>query len=207
MPTELTQEVHPGVYFGAVSQDYMLNVPAVVIPIACFDHMTDTEIGKAARIVLPTVNFARALSVADWFNCHGDQKRIPTDLAEERYAQQHELLQSFAGKDPEIDKALCVLRIAQECLERDRTRQREKEAKKLRHIPTRTDLLRRDIQERYENVFIKIGRRDGFHCQACNTSHDLEIDHIVAINNDGNNNMGNLQLLCKSCNCKKGDRE
>src|SRR5262245_20652544 len=106
MPVELTKEVKPGMFFGAVSKDYALELPAVVIPIAHIAAMTDAEIGAAARALIPFVDFARALAVADWFNGHGNTGHVPTALAEETHQEQHALLRRFAGHDPEIDKAL-----------------------------------------------------------------------------------------------------
>ena len=41
-------------------------------------------------------------------------------------------------------------------------------------------------------------------CSKCGSSKSLTIDHIKAIANGGDNSLANLQVLCKSCNSKKG---
>ena len=66
--------------------------------------------------------------------------------------------------------------------------------------------IRAELQKNYDHIFISIGRRDGFCCAICGGASSLEIDHVVAVINGGNNDIVNLQLLCKSCNCKKGDK-
>jgi len=35
---------------------------------------------------------------------------------------------------------------------------------------------------------------------------NLEVDHVVPLNDEGAHAVSNFQLLCKSCNCSKGDR-
>lgn len=46
--------------------------------------------------------------------------------------------------------------------------------------------------------------RDGAVCRHCGTTKNLSVDHIVAIVNGGRNVLSNLQILCRSCNSKKG---
>ena len=42
-------------------------------------------------------------------------------------------------------------------------------------------------------------------CLCCGSENNLSIDHIIPINKGGENKLGNLQTLCKSCNSKKSD--
>ena len=49
-------------------------------------------------------------------------------------------------------------------------------------------------------------QRNNYQCQSCgkrNTETKLNIDHIVALANDGSNDISNLQVLCSKCNQKK----
>jgi len=47
-------------------------------------------------------------------------------------------------------------------------------------------------------------QRDGKRCSQCGATENLTIDHIIPISKDGTNDLDNLQVLCLSCNCKKG---
>ena len=64
---------------------------------------------------------------------------------------------------------------------------------------------RKEVNKDYNNLFVKIGRRDGFHCQMCKSTFDLQIDHVFPLSKGGNNDTENLQLLCFPCNLKKRD--
>jgi len=64
---------------------------------------------------------------------------------------------------------------------------------------------RREIAKDYDYYFMKVGRRDGYCCQGCNTVHGLTIDHINPLIEGGTNDLDNLQLLCKHCNGLKKD--
>ena len=44
------------------------------------------------------------------------------------------------------------------------------------------------------------------YCVHCSSSDDLAIDHIIALARGGTNDLENLQLLCRSCNSRKGAR-
>ena len=48
----------------------------------------------------------------------------------------------------------------------------------------------------------------GHQCQRpeCSATEDLEIDHVIPLSRGGRNDITNLQVLCKSCNCSKGNR-
>lgn len=53
---------------------------------------------------------------------------------------------------------------------------------------------------------IAVFKRDGFTCKHCGSKENLHADHIFPESKGGQATMENLQTLCKSCNCKKGDR-
>jgi hypothetical protein len=61
-----------------------------------------------------------------------------------------------------------------------------------------------DLQRRH--LFHELVNRDGEYCQHCGETSNLAVDHIVAIANGGGNDLENLQILCKSCNSRKGTK-
>lgn len=106
------------------------------------------------------------------------------------------------GVDPELWEMSYTL---QELEERIGQREAEKLAKA--QLKVRIQALRAEVQKNYDAWFVKIGRRDGFHCQHCKTTYELEIDHIIPLSKWGTNDLENLQLLCDPCNGKKSNRE
>lgn len=46
-------------------------------------------------------------------------------------------------------------------------------------------------------------KRDGYKCCMCGSTKNLEIDHIKSIYSGGENNVDNLQILCRHCNAGK----
>lgn len=49
-------------------------------------------------------------------------------------------------------------------------------------------------------------QRDNYRCVKCNSRLKLEIDHIVPISRGGDNDIDNLQTLCKTCNVRKSNK-
>ncbi len=51
-----------------------------------------------------------------------------------------------------------------------------------------------------------VWNRDQGKCAECGASEYLEFDHVIPFSRGGDNSVGNVQLLCRKCNLKKGDR-
>lgn len=52
-------------------------------------------------------------------------------------------------------------------------------------------------------VKVAVQKRDRGLCVVCQSSSRLEYDHIIPVSKGGTSTLGNIQLLCKSCNRKK----
>lgn len=53
-------------------------------------------------------------------------------------------------------------------------------------------------------VRVEVWQRDGGHCVDCSSQDKLEFDHIIPMAMGGGNTSRNLQLLCETCNRRKG---
>ena len=70
-------------------------------------------------------------------------------------------------------------------------------------VPDRSDTPTRHIPQAVRN---KVFARDGGCCVECGSSSYIEFDHIIPFSKGGSNDENNIQVLCRGCNLKKGDR-
>ena len=52
----------------------------------------------------------------------------------------------------------------------------------------------------------EVYRRDGYKCNHCGSSYNLQIDHVVPRSHSGPDHITNYQTLCETCNKSKGNR-
>lgn len=74
-----------------------------------------------------------------------------------------------------------------------------------------TDLLKsnynrkkRKVVSNYRTILKQLLHRYHFKCAFCSGANNLTIDHIKPVKLGGTDDISNLQILCKSCNSKKG---
>ena len=175
----------------------------VVIPVCQLDGLTIEEIGQTVLKLIPLANACYAQNIADNYReCGGvdwqsyyrgtDGEHLKRMIYEdlpllERYLDNKHVNQS------EILEVVIYLRAAKERYER-----------RAMKISRKAAPARAVINKDYNSTFMRIGRRDGFHCGACSATKDLQIDHVVPVVNGGEGEDNNLQLLCGSCNRAKG---
>jgi len=73
------------------------------------------------------------------------------------------------------------------------------EAKAL-HTRRRRSQFSRD----HDRLMLALIERDGYRCATCGAVETLTIDHIDPLSKGGSDDLDNLQLLCRSCNSRKG---
>ena len=65
---------------------------------------------------------------------------------------------------------------------------------------------RRSVIKDYKRIFKELLYRYKFQCVACGEKDEkkLTIDHIKPVSKGGGDEIANLQIMCKSCNSRKG---
>jgi hypothetical protein len=57
-----------------------------------------------------------------------------------------------------------------------------------------------------DDVKLAVWTRDGQACVVCQSTQELQFDHIIPFTSGGGNTVENIQLLCRLCNLKKSDK-
>ena len=58
----------------------------------------------------------------------------------------------------------------------------------------------------YKDILKILLNKHKFKCVVCDSKENLTIDHIQPVSKGGSDTISNLQILCKSCNSRKGNR-
>lgn len=76
--------------------------------------------------------------------------------------------------------------------------------KRFEDIENKSISIRKEYKGMRDALMNALIERDGYFCRYCHSADDITIDHILPISKGGKNLLSNLQLLCRSCNSKKG---
>ena len=77
----------------------------------------------------------------------------------------------------------------------------KREIEAFRNMERAHDAIRERIPE---SVRLFVWQRDGGKCIKCGNRERLEFDHIIPVSEGGSSTERNIQLLCETCNRKKG---
>jgi hypothetical protein len=175
----------------AASDAWSTRIGAVIIPIDQFTAMSDTEIASAVRKVAAYTEVAVAENTAQNLLSYG------ATVASLRQYPEAELIQAELDMMRHIDKSETIRRAYDLIIQFHET---HTQARKPR------PKARKEVAARYEKILVALGRRDGFACTNCRAVEDLQIDHILPVSRGGTSDLVNLQILCKPCNKRKGNK-
>ena len=68
------------------------------------------------------------------------------------------------------------------------------------------ETVKQDTRYISDSVRQEVFERDGYKCKKCGSTSYLEFDHIIPRARGGATSAKNLQVLCRQCNRKKGER-
>jgi len=88
----------------------------------------------------------------------------------------------------------------------DRERRRSGRFERLRRLRLREDDAEGARRERIPiEVREFVWARDEGRCVSCGAEDDLQFDHVIPVARGGGNTEANVQILCGTCNRRKGD--
>jgi hypothetical protein len=171
----------------------------VIIPISELDGVTAQQIGETVLAMVPFARLCGAEHIASAYENEEDRKYMRNadiETLQSMVSDELPILEKYRDSEHIRDKqsfdvAISFLREIKDSIDR-----------RSQPAPSARRVIARD----YESIFIRIGERDGFRCGACAAVKALQIDHIVPVSCGGDSNDDNLQLLCATCNSRKGTK-
>lgn len=174
----------------------------IIIPVCQAEGLTAEEIGQRVLDLIPHARTCYAAHVASAYVGESNQKyqrSAPGDILESMVLEDLPLIEEHRDDElatPEVfDEAISFLYEM-------KARYEAAQLRKLHKVHP----SRKAVSRNYNELFMTIGNRDGFHCGACGANKKLQIDHVIPVSVGGTSDIANLQLLCGSCNSKKGDK-
>jgi hypothetical protein len=182
-----TVEVDRGIRWEVMSHGINDDRPCILIPVTDAIWLSEERLARLVHNAIEAAQLVRAVFEASYVIDKAKGYK-PSQIAKLFPDRTLTDLKKFSGQHDDIDKAIELLENAQTAVAKRKA-------------------TRVEVAANYNELFIALGRRDGFHCRSCgDASADLQIDHIYPVSRGGGNEPENLQLLCKDCNMAKGAR-
>lgn len=178
-------EIH-GKLFEVHSNGCFSNEPQISIPLSTVQDLTDDQLVESIKGLMDAARKLMIEGYADWVRIHIDgHGLLPLEMID------HPAVVALLITEYRSD-AINVARAAIH-----KTQQRRQAMPMLKKVRTQFNRER-------NRLFDEIAERDGARCAQCGDLERLTVDHIQPIAQGGTNDIGNLQILCHSCNVKKG---
>lgn len=102
------------------------------------------------------------------------------------------------------DHNFISLKVEEYALEqRDEYSRLQQKVERLRQISCRS--VKGSRAKIPDDIVAFVLTRDAEKCVACSSKEELQIDHVVPVSRGGSDSVENLQLLCRTCNQKRGN--
>ena len=162
----------------------------VIIPVETISAMTDSEIGRLARELIPNAVELNLEEICDGLVRNGELRQAPEDYLRSIYSK---LIEYIGNDEKIINTRSQIYDVLIETEERQANRDSSRAARK-------------KFSGKRNKLFDEIGKRDGLYCALCMSEDNLTVDHIVSLVQGGTDEPDNLQILCRPCNSRKGAR-